>query len=642
MMRHLFIFLIVILSLNSTTHAQADGNYSTKKKKAIKAFEEGVRQFNRKMYSNSESLMREALEVDPEFVEAYMMLGDLHYEMRNYLESAENYGNAIQIKPIFFSGNYYNHSKALYRSGQYELAKKQIAEFLSYPSTNEEVNSRARALRNSIDTAIVLKSKPVPFKLKNLGPAVNTQWEDFHPSLTVDGNRLYFTRKEAVGIQGGRQVLKEDIYYSERKEGGEWIKALNLGEPVNNVFLNEGAQSVSPDGRMLFLTVCNKDDGVGSCDLYYSERHGGRWGTPTNLNTPLNSKKWDAQPSMSSDGKTLYFTSSRFRGKGGMDIWQSEMDSTGKWKRPISLPFNTGGNELTPFIHSDGKTMYFGSDGLPGLGGFDIFVVKKKADGSWGRPKNIGYPINTHKDEHGLIVEPQGSFAFMASDRSKENRTDLYSFPIHEAARPERVTYAAGKVVDNKTNQGLEAHFELIDLETFELVVQSNSDDVNGSFMVSLPANRDYALNVTKRGYLFHSENFSLKGQSPDEHYQLNVRLKKLSQGSSVVLNNIFFESGSFALLPRSKAELDKFAKFLKKAKDMRIEIGGFTDDVGSATANQKLSEDRAKAVMTYLVGKDISEQQLTSKGYGESNPVADNTTEAGRAKNRRIEAKVL
>jgi len=641
-MLRLITALFLLLSLCLSGFSQADGNYSTKKKKAIKAFEEGVRLFNRKMYSNSEILLIEALEVDPEFIEVYMMMGDLNYELRDYEKSAENYGKAIEIKPTFFSGNYFNHSKALYRSGDYDLAKTQITEFLSYPMRNEVVGQRAKSLSNSIDTAIALKNKPVPFELTNLGPEINTEWEDFHPSLTVDGNRLYFTRKEAIGMQAGRQVLKEDIYYSERKNGGEWITALNLGEPVNNRFLNEGAQSVSPDGRILFLTVCNKEDGVGSCDLYFSERHGGKWGTPTNLKEPLNSKKWDAQPSMSSDGKTLYFTSSRPRGKGGMDIWMSEMDSLGNWQKPVSLPFNTGGNELTSFIHTDGKTMYFGSDGLPGLGGFDIFVVKKKTDGSWGRPKNIGYPINTHKDEHGLIVEPQGTFAFMASDRSEENRTDLYSFPIHEAARPERVTYAAGKVVDDKTDRGLEAHFELIDLETFELVVQSNSDDVNGSFMVTLPTDRDYALNVTKRGYLFHSENFSLKGHSPEEHYELNVRLKKLSQGSAVVLNNIFFESGSFALLPRSKAELDKFAKYLKKSGGMRIEIGGFTDDVGSSVANQKLSEDRAKAVVTYLLGKGISESVLESKGYGESNPVADNGTEEGRAKNRRIEAKVL
>ena len=232
--------------------------------------------FNRKMYSNSETLLIEALEVDPEFIEVYMMMGDLNYELRDYEKSAENYGKAIEIKPTFFSGNYFNHSKALYRSGDYDLAKTQITEFLSYPMRNEVVGQRAKSLSNSIDTAIALKNKPVPFELTNLGPEINTEWEDFHPSLTVDGNRLYFTRKEAIGMQAGRQVLKEDIYYSERKNGGEWITALNLGEPVNNRFLNEGAQSVSPDGRILFLTVCNKEDGVGSCDLYFSERHGGK------------------------------------------------------------------------------------------------------------------------------------------------------------------------------------------------------------------------------------------------------------------------------------------------------------------------------------------------------------------------------
>jgi outer membrane protein OmpA-like peptidoglycan-associated protein len=597
--------------------------------------------FNRRRYGQSKDLLLEALRYDEEFIEAYMMLGDLYFESKRFEQSAEYYGKAIELKPTFFSGNYYNHSRALYRSGQYDQASKQIVEFMSYPMRNEVVAERAKVLKMNIDTAMSLKSKPVPFELKSAGDGVNGQWEEFHPSMTVDGGRMFFTRKEPIGERAGRPVLKEDIFYTEKDANGNWRTALNMGEPINTRAYNEGAQQVSPDGRLLFLTICNKEDGMGSCDIYYSELHGSTWSTPTNLKSPINSNKWDAQPSLSSDGKSLFFASNRLKGKGGMDIWMSEKVGD-TWSKPVNLPFNTLGNELTPFIHSDGKTLYFGSNGIPGMGGYDLFVVKKNDKGRWGKPVNLGYPINTHGDEHGMMVDPKGEFAYMSADREEGKKLDIYTFPIHAAAKPKLVTYAVGKVTDAQSGKGIEARFELIDLESGDIVVQSMSDDVNGRFLVSIPADRDYALNVSREGYLFHSENFSLKGHDPSDHYELDVELQPTISGNKVVLNNVFFESGSYELLPCSKAELNKLANYMKEHADLGIEIGGHTDDVGSDVNNQKLSENRANAVVGYLVAQGVTASNLKAKGYGESSPIANNSTEKGRALNRRIEAKVL
>ncbi|MEP7128814.1 MAG: OmpA family protein, partial [Chitinophagales bacterium] len=341
------------------------------------------------------------------------------------------------------------------------------------------------------------------------------------------------------------------------------------------------------------------------------------------------------------NGKILFFTSTRTGGKGGSDIWISTKDKNGKWSIPVNAgdSINTPLDEKTPFIHSDGKTLYFSSPGHPGMGKDDIFYSRKKEDGSWSRAVNIGYPINTKNDENSLIVSLDGKHAYFASDRFKLNRDmDLYYFDLYEEARPKLVTYVRGIVTDAADETPLAADLQLIDLETGIISGEATADKQTGNYLVSIPTGKNYAMNVSAKGYLFYSENFSLKNFINEEPFQLNIHLQAIKTGSTVVLKNIFFESDSYLLKEESKAELNKLTDLLKQNSTLKIQISGHTDNQGTAAYNQLLSENRAKTVYDYLVVNGIIASRLTYKGYGETKPLQSNDTEAGKSVNRRTE----
>jgi outer membrane protein OmpA-like peptidoglycan-associated protein len=365
-----------------------------------------------------------------------------------------------------------------------------------------------------------------------------------------------------------------------------------------------------------------------------------------NMGATVNSSSWDSQPSVSSDGNTLYFTSDRSGGKGKKDIWKTTKNDKGEWTTPVNLgdTINTHNDEMAPFIHPDDQTLYFTSNGHQGMGGYDIFYSRKDSSGNWETPINIGYPINTSDDESCLIVNANGDLAYFSSDRpGGKGSMDIYSFPLYEKARPKRVTYLKGTVYDKVTKNKLEAKFELVDLATGKIYTESFSDKVTGEFLVCLPTEKDYALNVSKDSYLFYSENFTLTGiHSNSDPFLKDIPLQPIKKDEIVILKNIFFDTDKFDLKTESTAELEKLYDLLVKNPKLKIEISGHTDNVGDDKYNQVLSENRAKAVYDYLVLKGIAKERLTYKGYGETKPIETNDTEAGRAINRRTEFKVI
>ncbi|MBX7128220.1 MAG: OmpA family protein [Flavobacteriales bacterium] len=328
-----------------------------------------------------------------------------------------------------------------------------------------------------------------------------------------------------------------------------------------------------------------------------------------------------------------------------MDIMRSVLGEDGNFSDPVALgpTINTPFQEESVQIHPDGRTLYFSSDGHPGMGGLDIFVSRMDREGNWGKAENLGYPVNTGGDENSVLVGADGELAFFASDRpGGYGDLDLYSFELPEAARAVPVSYVTGRVSDIVTGRSVEADVQMYDLATGDLATAAYSDPKSGEFLVCLPEGRDYALNATAEGYLFFSANYNIAKSTVDKPFKLDVKLSPLTAGSTITLRNIFFNTASAELLPASNLELDKLLRLMKANPTLRIEVGGHTDNVGADADNQKLSEERAVAVSKFLTGYGIEADRVVSAGFGETRPVASNDTEEGRALNRRTEIKVL
>jgi outer membrane protein OmpA-like peptidoglycan-associated protein len=471
------------------------------------------------------------------------------------------------------------------------------------------------------------------FAPKNVGDAINSSESEYFPSMPIDGKLLVYTRRV--------NNFNEDFFGSE-KVGANWDKAVRLPGSINTQ-QNEGAQNISQDGEWLVFTGCNRPDGAGSCDLYISYKTVDGWSPAFNLGNKINSDQWESQPSLSPDKRDLYFSSRRFGGLGGSDIYVAHLLPNGKWSTPenLGLGINTSGDEYSPFIHADNNTLYFTSTGLQGYGNEDLFVTRKGTDGKWSTPENLGYPINTIEHEGTLFIGADGKTAYYASDRSdSKGGLDIYSFELREDVRPARTLWIKGKVFDKKTSAGLPSSVELIDLTSKRTISKVQTDET-GNYLITLPVGKDYAFNVNRKGYLFYSDNYSLKNKAADSTYQKDIPLQPIEVEAAVVLRNLFFDTKKYDIKPQSEVELDKVVQFLQDNPTVKIQIEGHTDNVGTATDNQKLSTARAISVVNYLVVSGIKGDRLVAKGFGASKPVADNKTEEGRAQNRRTELKV-
>lgn len=638
----LYFSLCTIFLLN-TISVQAQ-QYTSDSKSAVKAYEKGRMALQSRAYDDAIEFFNDALEKDRSFIEAYLMLGEVYFEKMDYTKVIFYYEQAMNLNPDFFPTGYFVIANMYLNQGEYEKAKENYEKFLSVEARDKSVDDEAKENLKRAEFGIHAMNNPVPFEPRNLGEKVNSRYDDYWPSLSADEQVLVFTillpkNKNNPEVFNNRQ---EDFYFSTNTAEG-WSQAKSVGAPLNSN-LNEGAQTISADGRFMFFTACNRSDGVGMCDIYFSKRKGDEWTVPVNLQRPVNSNRKETQPSVSTNGRTLYFASNRGGSKGNLDIWVSNLQEDGTWSNPENLgeKINTKGDEMSPFIHHDNQTLYFSSDGHIGMGGYDLFMSKKDSAGKWSEPVNLGYPINTFNDEIGLVVNAAGEIAYYSSDRDSDNK-DLYEFELHKEVRPTPVSYMKGKVFNIDTKELLGAQFELIDLESGSLVSASDSDPITGEFLVCIPTDKDYALNVNRRGYLFYSDNIAFDGvHEKIDPFKVDIPLTPLREGKKIVLRNVFFETDSFTLQPESRIELDKISSLMEQHPTMKVEISGHTDDVGTDDYNMELSENRAKSVVFYLRKKGIRIDRMVYKGYGENQPIADNDTEEGRAKNRRTELKVI
>lgn len=634
--------LVWLLLINGILFAQQH-ELRTKSSRAIRNYENGLTSYKMQNYLVAEQDFKEAIRIDSGFQNAYLVLAEVFWDEGKYKDAIHYYDEGLSLDPTFYPQGYLNKGHLEIKIGEYAGAAKSYETYLGLDTTEDKYTKEARRGLKQAKFALYEVAHPVEFKPINLGPNVNSRYDDYWPSLSADGQKLVITRMVPEINGRGTHGFQEDFFYSILGPNG-WSNMKEMGPPLNTPD-NEGAQSISANGRLMVYTVCNRPGVIGRCDIYYSERENEAWSFPKNMGPPINTSAKETQPSLSADGRTIYFSSDRPGGKGKLDLWMSTRNDDGTWSNPVNLgdSINTPGNEMSPFIHQDNNTLYFSSDYLLGMGGFDIFMAKRDKNGNWTHVKNLGYPINTCGDEVGLIVNAAGNTAYYASDMDKEDGKDIYKFELYKGARPAEVSYMKGTVFDEKTRKRLKANFELYDLSNGKLVSQSYSDGATGEFLVCIPTDRNYMLNVDRKGYLFYSDNFELKGVFHLEHpFLKDIPMKPISAGESVVLKNIFYETDSYALKDESKYELDKVVKFLQANPGVHIQISGHTDNTGTESHNMTLSTNRAKSVVTYLTAHGIEANRLSYKGYGYSKPVDTNETPEGRAKNRRTELKVV
>lgn len=647
-MRVIIIILIVLGWVNGFSQRQKISTTSTR---AEKHFYRGTEHLHIREYEKAEKELLKSVSIDDKFVEAWMVLGDLYTDTRRYQEAVTAYTKSLYCNTTFYPEALFYAGSVELSIGMYDSAQRHLERFLEFPSRSEMRKSMATLRLASTKFALEALKTPVPFHPKNLGPTINTAFSEYFPCLTVDDKTLLFTRRIDDPDRPGRE--QEDFFMAQYADTS-WSEAKALDYPINT-WMNEGAPTLSPDGQKLIFTACagysgygENRIGFGSCDLFMSEKRGNTWSEPVNLGNPVNTSMWETQPSFSSDGRTLYFIrgyTDRFSVY-HQDIYTCQREASGRWTTPERLPdiINSDGVEESVFIHPDGKTLYFASDGHPGMGGLDIFISRKNDDNTWSKPINLGFPINTFADENSLMVSGDGRLGYFASDRKGGyGKLDLYSFEMPANIRPNTITYLKGNVFDARTKEPLAGNFELIELATAKISVSSTADPSNGEFLVALPTGNAYALNVSYPNYLFYSEHFDLEGEFDRFNpYTKNIPLQPILPGESVILRNVFFDTDSYILLPESKIELNRLTTLLKNNPGINIEISGHTDNQGDDAYNLELSLQRAKSVKEYLIQQQIKPERLKHRGYGETLPVMSNDTEDGRSKNRRTEFKIM
>ncbi len=616
-------------------------SFSQSDKKLEKLFEEAKSSYLNHNNSETIKICNRILKDAPDYLQAHLLLADIYNDQDSVNLEIEHLLKSEQLTKtdtlIFF-----RLGEAFYKTGNYSEALRYYNKYSNSKLIPEKRQFLLACKIASCRFAINSIKNPVEFAPTNVGDEINSADDEYWPTPSLDGKKLVFTRL----IKDPNQLPQEDFYMAE-KDSGNWkdVKAL---ENINTAD-NEGAQSLSADSKILFFTACNRPDGYGSCDIYFSRFQNGRWSNPQNAGSPLNTSAWEAQPSFSSDNKYLYFSSNRKGGMGKKDIWRAEFlgfSETGKpmWKEPENMGnvINTAGDEISPFIHANNRNFYFSSDGHVGMGGLDLFTAEIDESGKVENLRNMGYPINTNKDELGLTISSIGETAYFSSARNAGKGLDIFSFNLDRGLRPTPVSYIKAKITDKNTNQPVMASIELDDLTYKNPKNRVEAADENGEIMLCLPLSHNYSFTVSKPGYLFYSKSILLKdAKTLVDPLVLDIKLEPIEVGAKMDLYNIYFETDSFRILPTSEPELERLTVFLQNNPKLKVEIQGHTDNTGTPEKNQILSEHRAKSVVNYLVDKGINSSRLQFKGYGQNIPVASNDTEEGRRLNRRTTIKI-
>jgi len=587
----------------------------------------------------------------PDLGEPYLRKASLQLTLGDHATAFESYKLGLSKLPVepARASDYLVLGKLASEVGDYATMRTAYTNYLATKPTSKNQAEYAQLQLQNCDYAAQAMAHPSGPAPERLGAPLNQFRDQYFPVLTADNRSLLFTVRRNPEREGQEN---EDVLISAVEADGKFGVPQSIS-PVINSRENEGAATISGDGKTLVFTSCGRAGGVGNCDLYLSHRRGSQWTAPRNLGVLVNSKAWDSQPSLSADGRTLYFASNRGGGLGGFDIYVTTIGPDDTWgaARNVGAPVNTTRDDLAPFIHASGTTLYYTTNGLVGLGNSDIFRSEQLEGGQWGPPRNLGYPLNTFANEASIFISSDNKRVYCT--RTEPPRPGdapnlppaimLYGSDAPPSARArETSTYTQGRVFDALTKKPLNAVVQLFDLKTNALTQQVYSDAETGEYTAVLNEGRAYAMYASAPGYLLKSLSFDYSVPQKFDPLTLDIYLDPAKSGRSAVLNNLFFDSNQATLKPRSRTELDRLVEFLRQDPSLRVEVAGHTDNVGTPAANLSLSQRRAQAVLTYLSGHGVPAQRLRARGYGETKPLAANDSEAHRAQNRRIELRVL
>ncbi len=618
--------------ISALAFCQDGGCPKSTNKKAIRFFQEATDAFKDRRYEDAKNLAAKTIDEDPEFADAYLMQGKIALKRKDDNELELNYKKVIELCPDLDPDVYYQLGWLYFDLKKWKDSEDQLKKFLDNDRINEDNAAKAETMLIKAG----LYAHPVPFN-PVLVKDISSPDPEYLPYISPDNELAFFTRRFEMANKNMLTPQNvEKFMIANLKPDGSYDRGKPMEDPFNRGSSNnEGGAAITIDNKHLYFTVNVK----GNFDLCTSDLVDKHWTEIKNLGPNINDpRQWDSQPTISSDGKTLYFASAR-DSISGIDIYKSVKDENGNWKRAVKLSaaINTNGNDKSPFIHSDSRTLYFSSDSLPGLGGFDIFKCQLDEKGNWKKPVNLGYPINTESDEVGFFVSLNGQKGYFASNKLSKGQSgfDIYSFDLYQEARPDKVYFQKGDMNGPENKDTITATIEVKDAITNK-ITKIDIDSVTGEYAFVVNFEHDLILSVKEEGYAFASKYISKKDTTNFEPVKSDLQLKKLVVGAQYTLNDILFATNSYNINDTIKTVLHEFSDYLKENPNLNVALQGHTDNVGNPTDNMTLSQNRAKAVADYLLSLNISKTRITFKGYGETQPITSNTTEEGRAKNRR------
>ena len=658
-MRNTILFLIGLFFVHSFATAQS--NYPCEiefSKKAEKIYKQARAAHQKGENDKATSLYKQCIAEQEDWAAPYFNLGmqavrkleKTTEKKDNLFQTAINYfEKSVELCPQYNLTAYFHLGKLYYSVGQYGKAVKSLEIFIEDPDEKIKNQSQKEEAEWFLEYSIVyekLYDNPVPFDPAPVKGMSTTDGE-YLGAISPDDDYMFYTRRKLVEkeLYGRKTQDFEEIFtVSERLKDGSFTVGTPMPSPPFNMTQNEGSPTITLDNKYMVFTRCSNVDKYDStsyynCDLYFTENIDGQWTDIQNLGKAINGDlTWETQASISADGQTLFFVSDRDGGLGGYDIYYSTRDANGNWKKAqnVGAPINTDRNEKTPFLHSDNKTLYFSSDGFTGIGGYDIYVSRLSENGEWAKPLNIGYPINSQRDDIGLFVNTFGNKAYFSTNRLSGN-LDICEFDLYPEARPNKVILVKGEVENMDSEKSTKV--ELKNIKTKK--IESVDVDIQTKRYAAIihDTEDDYLLTIKQEGYAYETKYIESKKLIMDDVQlltQKDFELKPIKVGESYQINDIYFATNSFELTSASKFVLDILIEFLQDNSDVKIEIQGHTDNIGNRNDNMILSDNRAKAVYDYLVENYIQSNRLRYKGFADTKPIANNSTEEGRAKNRR------